>query len=59
MIPGTSSLLRLAVAVGGGVLAMRFFGGGLDSVYLAMAAGLVVLACGTALPIALGSWRRR
>jgi hypothetical protein len=38
---------------------VRFFGGGLDSVYLAMAAGLVVLACGTALPIALGSWRRR
>jgi hypothetical protein len=29
----------------------------LDSVYEAMAAGLIVLGCGTALPIALGSWR--
>jgi Na+-driven multidrug efflux pump len=54
-----SSILRLVVAVGAGSVAVRFFGGGLDSVYLAMAAGLVVLACGTALPIALGSWRRR
>ena len=34
-----SSILRLVVAVGAGSVAVRFFGGGLDSVYLAMAAG--------------------
>jgi putative MATE family efflux protein len=53
-----SALLRLAIAVGAGTVAVRYFGGGLDSVYVAMAVGLIVLGCGNALPIALGSWRR-
>jgi putative MATE family efflux protein len=53
-----SALLRLLIAVGAGMAAVRYFGGGLDSVYVAMALGLIVLGCGNALPIALGSWRR-
>jgi len=52
-----SALSRLLIAVGAGMAAVRYFGGGLDSVYAAMAAGLIVLGCGIALPIALGSWR--
>jgi putative MATE family efflux protein len=52
-----SALSRLLIAVGAGMAAVRYFGGGLDSVYAAMAAGLIVLGRGIALPIALGSWR--
>ena len=55
--PLASGMSRLIVAAGGGMLAVHWLGGGLDSVYLAMAAGLVVMGAGTALPILRGSWR--
>jgi Na+-driven multidrug efflux pump len=56
--PVASGILRLITAVGGGGLSIHWLGGGLDSVYLAMAAGLAIMGAGTARPISLGSWRR-
>ena len=52
-----SSVLRVVIAAGAGTLATRLPGGGLDGVYVAMAAGLAAQGCGTALPVWLGTWR--
>jgi MATE family, multidrug efflux pump len=58
VLPVASGLMRLLVAAGGAALVVNWLGGGLDGIYLAMAAGLVVMGLGNALPILLGSWRR-
>jgi putative MATE family efflux protein len=53
--PLIAGLLRVAVSVGGGWLALRW-GGGMDSIYLALGLGLSVVGLVNAAAVALGSW---
>jgi MATE family, multidrug efflux pump len=56
--PVTASVVRLAVAVGGGWLGGRVLGGGLTAVFLAMAVSLVLLGGINMAALASGAWRR-
>jgi len=49
---------RLVLTGAGGALSAYWLGGGLDSIYASMAAGLALLGGGTALAIRFTSWRR-
>ena len=56
--PVTASVVRLAVAVGGGWLGGRVLGGGLTAVFAAMAVSLVLLGGINMAALAGGAWRR-
>jgi putative MATE family efflux protein len=56
--PLTASVVRLAVAVGGGWLGGRVLGGGLTAVFVAMAVSLVLLGGINMAALAGGAWRR-
>ena len=55
--PLTASIVRLAIAVGGGWLGGRVLGGGLTAVFAAMAASLVLLGGINMTALAAGAWR--
>jgi Na+-driven multidrug efflux pump len=55
--PVTASVVRLAVAVGGGWLGGRVLGGGLTAVFAAMAVSLVLLGGINMAALAGGAWR--
>jgi putative MATE family efflux protein len=55
--PVTASVVRLAVAVGGGWLGGRVLGGGLTAVFAAMSASLVLLGGINMAALAAGAWR--
>ena len=55
--PVTASVVRLAVAVGGGWLGGRMLGGGLTAVFAAMALSLVLLGAINMAALAGGAWR--
>lgn len=55
--PVTASVVRLAVAVGGGWLGGRVLGGGLTAVFAAMAISLVLLGAINMAALAAGAWR--
>jgi len=48
---------RLVLTGVGGVLAVSWFGGSLDSIYALMAAGLLLLGIGNALSVYFANWR--
>ena len=56
--PVTASVVRLAVAAGGGWLGGRVLGGGLTAVFVAMAVSLVLLGGINMAALAGGAWRR-
>ncbi len=55
--PVTASVVRLAVAVGGGWLGGRVLGGGLTAVFAAMAVSLVLFGAINMAALAAGAWR--
>jgi Na+-driven multidrug efflux pump len=55
--PLFAGFLRLAIAGGGGLLATRWFGGGLGSIFAVMAAALFVFGIVNVLAVRLGAWR--
>lgn len=55
--PVLAACVQLAIAAGGGALAVQWFGAPLASLFLLIAVGMVVYGAGTALAIALGAWR--
>jgi MATE family, multidrug efflux pump len=57
--PLLAGFTRLVVAAAGGWLATRWLGRGLDGLYAAMAAALVVLGVINIAAIRLGAWRAR
>ena len=57
--PLLAGFVRLVVAATGGWLATRWFGGGPNSVFVAIAAALVVMGVMVVIPIKAGAWRRR
>ena len=56
--PLVASVARLVVAAGGGWIALRVAGGGLDALFGCMAAALVVLGAINAAAVRGGAWRR-
>jgi Na+-driven multidrug efflux pump len=57
--PHLAGFTRLVIASAGGWLAARWLGGGLDGLYVAMAAALVVLGAMNVAAVRLGAWRAR
>jgi putative MATE family efflux protein len=55
--PVVASVIRLLVATGGGWAALALLGGGLTSVFAAMAAALAVYGALTAWAVRAGAWR--
>jgi putative MATE family efflux protein len=55
--PLLAGFARLAIAAGGGVLAVQWMGGTVTPVFVVMAVALVVFGTTNALALALGSWR--
>ena len=56
--PALSAMLRVAIAAGGGWLAIRL-GGGLGALFLVVALALVSFGCVNAAAIAAGVWFRQ
>jgi len=57
--PLLAGAARLAIAGAGGWIAVRWLGGGLEALFVAMAVALVVLGGLVATAIKAGAWRRR
>lgn len=55
--PVIATVLRVVLAVGGAMVAVTFFQGGLQSVYLAAAAGMVLYGIMIGSSLKLGAWR--
>jgi putative MATE family efflux protein len=55
--PVIASVVRLVLAIGGGWAALALLGGGLSSVFVAMAAALVAYGGLTAWAVRVGAWR--
>jgi hypothetical protein len=56
--PVAATVLRFVVGVGGALLGVRYFGLGLELVYVCLMAGMVLYGVVTAGSIWLGAWRR-
>lgn len=57
--PVAASIARMAVAVGGGVLLTQGMGAGLEGVFAAIAAGMVIYGLSTAVAVRLTGWLPR
>lgn len=56
--PVIATFLRLAVALGGGAVALHTFAAGLDGIYLAAGVGMLVYGVITAAALKLGVWEK-
>lgn len=57
--PVVGTVVRFVVSVGGAYVAVRQFGGGLDAIFLSIAAGMVLYGTITAGALYAGTWRPR
>src|SRR5256886_5537575 len=55
--PLVAAFVRLILAVGGGWLAISWFGGGLPGLFAAIALAIVAYGCPVVLALRAGAWR--